>query len=630
MSQDNRCKVLVIGGGHAGVEAACAASRLQVNTILLTLKEQDLGRMSCNPSIGGIGKTHLIKDIDALDGAIAHLADRSAIHWRTLNARKGPAVRATRGQIDRALYQHNTEMELKKRPNLKIVYQSVEELLFSGDRVIGAALQDGSIIGADAVVLATGTFLAGSIHIGLQTYPGGRSGDPASIKLARCLRQLPLKIGRLKTGTPPRIDGRSINYALLQEQPSEVPIPGFSYLPTQTYPEQISCFITHTNENTHAIIRDNLDHSPLYTGIISGTGPRYCPSIEDKVVRFSERSAHQIFLEPEGLTTHSVYPNGISTSLPFDIQCKIIHSIMGLEHARITAPGYAIEYDFFDPRDLWPYLESRYIKNLFFAGQINGTTGYEEAAAQGLIAGLNAALKTKDQEPWWPRRDQAYIGVLLDDLTTQGVTEPYRMFTSRAEYRLLLRQDNADLRLTEQGYRLGLVGEHRLQCFCKKRELIAQEQKRLQSLWIKPNTHESFLLEKHLQDPIMQAQRVSELLARPELNYQLLTQIPTIGPGVDDLHVQEQIDIQAKYQGYIIRQQRDVEQQLHHEQTRLPESLIYENISGLSTEIKQILSCHKPITLGQASRLPGVTPVAISILLIYLKKKFNANSDLFV
>ncbi len=621
MSHYNQFDVLIIGGGHAGTEAALAASRLGSSTLLLTHNIETLGQASCNPAIGGIGKSQLVKEIDALGGIMALAADHSGIQWRTLNASKGPAVRATRAQIDRTLYRQMIRYTLEHQPNLRIFQQAVEQFLLENNRIIGVVTQFGIHFYAKTIVLATGTFLGGKIHRGLHNYAAGRAGDPPATHLAEQLRQLPLRTGRLKTGTPPRIDGRSIHYEGLQEQPSEYPTPQFSYLQrTKAPPQQVNCFITHTNEITHTIIRDNLDQSPLYTGLISGAGPRYCPSIEDKVMRFSDRSSHQIFLEPEGIDTHEIYPNGISTSLPFEIQCDLIHSIKGLEEAHITRPGYAIEYDFFDPRDLYPSLESRIIQNLFCAGQINGTTGYEEAAAQGLIAGLNAALKVQNKDPWWPRRDQAYIGVLLDDLLTQGTLEPYRMFTSRAEYRLLLRQDNADLRLTEQAHQLNLISEQRWKAFCAKRAAIEKEHARLYQLWVRPHTNVSKQLESYLNHALTKEYRVTELLTRPELNYANLMRITELGPGVHDTRVSEQVEIQVKYKGYIERQELEIKQQCRHEETLLPQDFPYQDIAGLSTEIKNILACYKPITLGQAGRIPGVTPTAVSLLLIYLKK----------
>jgi tRNA uridine 5-carboxymethylaminomethyl modification enzyme len=621
MSFSTEYDVIIVGGGHAGTEAALAAARLGASTLLLTHNIETLGQLSCNPSIGGIGKSHLVKEVDALGGIMAHAADLAGIQWRTLNASKGPAVRATRAQMDRSLYKQAIRKTLENQANLFIFQQGVDDVILQSNRIVGVVTQMGLRFYAKAIVLTAGTFLAGKIHIGLQQAQGGRAGDPAANFLAEKLRQLPLRIKRLKTGTPPRLDGRSINYKILLEQPSDNPLPVFSYLgKIEQHPTQISCFITYTNEKTHAIIRSGLDRSPIYSGVIDGIGPRYCPSIEDKVVRFADKLSHQIFLEPEGLNTHEVYPNGISTSLPFNIQCDLIHSIKGLERAHITRPGYAIEYDFFDPRDLFPSLESRLLENLFLAGQINGTTGYEEAAAQGIIAGLNAALKAQEKSAWCPRRDEAYIGVLIDDLITQGTLEPYRMFTSRAEYRLLLREDNADLRLSDSAYRLGLINEARWQSVNVKRYTLEQEQQRLKQLLIKPNTSLSTAIEAHLGQTLMRDYRVSELLTRPELNYKSLMKIEGLGPGVDDLTIAEQIEIQAKYQGYIDRQLVEIQRQARYENITLPLCLDYNAVKGLSNEVKEKLIQHKPLTLGQASRIPGITPAAISLLLVYMKK----------
>lgn len=613
--------VIIVGGGHAGTEAALAAARLGASTLLLTHNIETLGQLSCNPSIGGIGKSHLVKEVDALGGIMACAADLAGIQWRTLNASKGPAVRATRAQMDRNLYKQAIRYALENQANLFIFQQSVDDVILESDRIVGVVTQMGLRFCAKTVVLTAGTFLAGKIHIGLQQAQGGRAGDSAANSLAEKLRQLPLRIKRLKTGTPPRLDGRTINYSILLEQPSDEPLPVFSYLgKIEQHPKQISCFITHTNEKTHAIIRSGLDRSPIYSGVIDGVGPRYCPSIEDKVVRFADKLSHQIFLEPEGLNTHEVYPNGISTSLPFDIQCDLIHSIKGLEQAHIIRPGYAIEYDFFDPRDLFPSLESRLIENLFCAGQINGTTGYEEAAAQGLIAGLNAALKAQEKSAWCPRRDEAYIGVLIDDLITQGTLEPYRMFTSRAEYRLLLREDNADLRLSESAYRLGLINEARWQSVNDKRSKLEQEQQRLKQLSIKPNTPVSKAIEVHLGQALTRDYRVSELLTRPELSYTDLMKVEGLGPGIVDSSIAEQIEIQAKYQGYIDRQLVEIQRQARYENITLPLNLDYNLVRGLSNEVREKLIQHKPLNLGQASRIPGVTPAAISLLLVYIKK----------
>ncbi|WP_342147190.1 tRNA uridine-5-carboxymethylaminomethyl(34) synthesis enzyme MnmG [Rickettsiella endosymbiont of Aleochara curtula] len=613
--------VIIVGGGHAGTEAALAAARLGASTLLLTHNIETLGQLSCNPSIGGIGKSHLVKEVDALGGIMACAADLAGIQWRTLNASKGPAVRATRAQMDRNLYKQAIRYTLENQANLFIFQQSVDDVILESDRIVGVVTQMGLRFCAKTVVLTAGTFLAGKIHIGLQQAQGGRAGDSAANSLAEKLRQLPLRIKRLKTGTPPRLDGRTINYSILLEQPSDEPLPVFSYLgKIEQHPKQISCFITHTNEKTHAIIRSGLDRSPIYSGVIDGVGPRYCPSIEDKVVRFADKLSHQIFLEPEGLNTHEVYPNGISTSLPFDIQCDLIHSIKGLEQAHIIRPGYAIEYDFFDPRDLFPSLESRLIENLFCAGQINGTTGYEEAAAQGLIAGLNAALKAQEKSAWCPRRDEAYIGVLIDDLITQGTLEPYRMFTSRAEYRLLLREDNADLRLSESAYRLGLINEARWQSVNDKRSKLEQEQQRLKQLSIKPNTPVSKAIEVHLGQALTRDYRVSELLTRPELSYTDLMKVEGLGPGIVDSSIAEQIEIQAKYQGYIDRQLVEIQRQARYENITLPLNLDYNFVRGLSNEVREKLIQHKPLNLGQASRIPGITPAAISLLLVYIKK----------
>jgi tRNA uridine 5-carboxymethylaminomethyl modification enzyme len=622
MNSQQTFDVIIIGGGHAGTEAALAAARLGARTLLLTHNIETLGQMSCNPSIGGIGKGHLVKEIDALGGVMAHAADRAGIQWRTLNASKGPAVRATRAQADRVLYKQAIRSVLENQTNLSIFQQAVDDLIVVNDRVCGVITQMGLRFTAQCVVLTVGTFLAGKIHIGFANYQGGRAGDPAAVTLAERLRALPLRIGRLKTGTPPRIDGRTINFSILQEQPSDYPLPTFSFLgKVEHHPQQIPCFITHTSETTHDIIRHSLERSPLYTGVIEGIGPRYCPSIEDKVVRFADKLSHQIFLEPEGLDTHEVYPNGISTSLPFDVQYELVRSIKGLENAHITRPGYAIEYDYFDPRDLKSSLESRFLENLFCAGQINGTTGYEEAAAQGLIAGMNAALKAKGQAAWCPRRDEAYMGVLIDDLITQGTLEPYRMFTSRAEYRLILREDNADLRLTEIGRQLGLVDDTRWRAFSEKREAITREQQRLHDCWIRPQTALGVAAENLLQQPLLREYRALDLLRRPEVSYNALMSLPEIGPGVDVADVAAQVEIQAKYGGYVDRQLEDIQRQKRHEEISVPDNFDYQKIKGLSSEVREKLIRTKPGTLGQASRIPGVTPVAISLLLVYLKKK---------
>ncbi len=619
-------EVIVIGGGHAGTEAALAAARRGARTLLLTHNIETLGQMSCNPSIGGIGKGHLVREIDALGGIMARAADKAGIQWRTLNASKGPAVRATRAQADRLLYKQAIRSTLENQPNLTIFQQAVDDLIVEKDQVTGVITQMGLKFYARAIVLTVGTFLAGKIHIGFANYQGGRAGDPPALTLAQRLRELPLRVGRLKTGTPPRLDGRTIDFNVLQEQPSDQPLPVFSFSGSVSdHPKQISCFITHTNEKTHALIRSGLERSPLFTGVIEGIGPRYCPSIEDKVVRFADKISHQIFLEPEGLETHEIYPNGISTSLPFDLQYEFMRSIKGLENVHITRPGYAIEYDFFDPRDLKPSLESRFLANLFLAGQINGTTGYEVAAAQGLLAGLNAALKAQEKTAWWPRRDEAYLGVLIDDLITCGTLEPYRMFTSRAEYRLLLREDNADLRLTEKAYELGLIDENRWRLFAEKREAITREQQRLQDTWIRPQTPASTAAEKLLQQPLLREYRVMDLLRRPDVSYATLMQLPDIGPGVADDKAAEQVEIQAKYGGYIERQLTEIERQRRHEATVLPETLNYSQVKSLSAEVCEKLTNIRPATLGQASRVPGITPAAISLLLVHLKK-FKSNS----
>jgi tRNA uridine 5-carboxymethylaminomethyl modification enzyme len=617
--------VIVVGGGHAGTEAALAAARSGASTLLLTQNIETLGQMSCNPAIGGIGKGHLVKEIDALGGLMARAADRAGIQFRRLNASKGPAVRATRCQADRQLYRQAIRAALENQPNLRLFQQGAEDLLVEGDRVTGVVTQMGLRFRADAVVLTVGTFLGGRIHIGLSNYEGGRAGDPPANGLARRLRELPLRVERLKTGTPPRIDGRSIDYSRLREQPGDRPIPSFSFLAAGSeHPRQVSCYITATSEQTHDIIRAGLDRSPMYSGVIAGVGPRYCPSIEDKVVRFADKSSHQIFVEPEGLTTREIYPNGISTSLPFDVQQALVHSIPGFERAHITRPGYAIEYDFFDPRDLRASLETKVIEGLFFAGQINGTTGYEEAAAQGLLAGLNAARQARGDEAWCPRRDEAYLGVMIDDLITRGTSEPYRMFTSRAEYRLLLREDNADLRLTPTGRALGLVDDARWQPFCDKQDAIAREQARIASLSVRPETPLAQALAARCGESINAEQRVDELLRRPALGYAELMQLQGIGPGVADARVAEQIEIQAKYHGYIERQREEIERQQRNEHKRLPAELDYGDVKGLSAEVREKLMAVRPETLGQAARIPGVTPAAVSLLLVHLKKSAPA------
>ncbi len=615
-------EVIVIGGGHAGTEAALACARMGCKTLLLTHNVETLGQMSCNPAIGGIGKGHLVKEIDALGGVMARATDRAGIQFRVLNSRKGPAVRATRAQADRMLYKTAIRQAIENQPNLTLFQQAAEDLLVEQGRVAGVITQMGLKFQARAVVLTTGTFLGGLIHIGQSNYQGGRAGDPPANALARRLRELPFRVGRLKTGTPPRIDGRSIDYSAMATQPGDEPVPVFSFMgDAAEHPPQVACHITYTNAYTHDIIRAGLDRSPMYTGVIEGIGPRYCPSVEDKVVRFVDKQAHQIFIEPEGLNTHEVYPNGISTSLPFDVQWQLVRSIKGLERAHLTRPGYAIEYDFFDPRDLEPSLETKSMPGLFFAGQINGTTGYEEAAAQGLIAGINAALQVQARAPWWPRRDQAYTGVLIDDLITRGTNEPYRMFTSRAEYRLLLREDNADLRLTEKGRELGLIDETRWQRLCAKQEAIAREQQRLHSTWLRPGDLPETEAQRVFGQALAHEYSLIELLRRPQVDYHALMSLPGAGPGTSDRQAAEQVEIQAKYAGYIERQTEEIARQLKHEETGLPLDLDYSQVRGLSTEVRQKLSAHKPTTLGQAARISGITPAAISLLLVHLKRK---------
>ncbi|WP_423731977.1 tRNA uridine-5-carboxymethylaminomethyl(34) synthesis enzyme MnmG [Hafnia paralvei] len=614
--------VIIIGGGHAGTEAAMASARMGRQTLLLTHNIDTLGQMSCNPAIGGIGKGHLVKEVDALGGLMATAIDHGGIQFRILNSSKGPAVRATRAQADRVLYRQAVRTALENQPNLMIFQQAVEDLIVENDRVVGAVTQMGLKFRAKAVVLTVGTFLDGKIHIGLENYSGGRAGDPPAIALSRRLRELPLRVNRLKTGTPPRIDARTIDFSVLAPQCGDNPSPVFSFMGNASqHPEQMPCYITHTNERTHEVIRNNLDRSPMYAGIIEGIGPRYCPSIEDKVMRFADRNAHQIFLEPEGLTSNEIYPNGISTSLPFDVQMQIVRSMEGMENARIVRPGYAIEYDFFDPRDLKPTLESKFIQGLFFAGQINGTTGYEEAAAQGLLAGLNAGRFANDDEGWSPRRDQAYLGVLVDDLCTLGTKEPYRMFTSRAEYRLMLREDNADLRLTAIGRDLGLVDDVRWAHFNQKLENIERERQRLREIWVHPNSEQVTELNTLLKAPLSREANGEDLLRRPEIDYTKLTQLAPFAPALDDEKAAEQVEIQVKYEGYIARQQEEIEKHLRNENTLLPADLDYSLVSGLSNEVIAKLNDHKPSSIGQASRISGITPAAISILLIWLKKQ---------
>ena len=613
--------VIVIGGGHAGTEAALASARSGASTLLITHNIETIGQMSCNPAIGGIGKGHLVKEIDALGGVMARAADAAAIQLRTLNSSKGPAVRATRAQCDRNLYRAFIRKTVEQQPNLAIFQSGVDDLLTDGRRVIGCLTAGGLEFRSTTVVLTTGTFLGGKIHVGEQQSAGGRAGDPPSNVLAERLREMPFRVARLKTGTPPRIDGKTVDFTHLQKQPGDEPRPVFSFMGSrEDHPRQVCCWITHTCERTHDIIRKALHRSPMYTGVIEGVGPRYCPSIEDKIVRFSDRDSHQIFVEPEGLDTRELYPNGISTSLPFEIQLEFVRSIKGFENARITRPGYAIEYDFFDPRDLHASLETKHIDGLFFAGQINGTTGYEEAAAQGLVAGINAARLVRGQSAWTPGRDQAYVGVMIDDLVTQGTLEPYRMFTSRAEYRLQLREDNADLRLTEKGRALGLVDDERWSRYCRKSECLEAERQRLSDIWVTPGNALGRMLATVYGIPVSKEVRALDLLKRPEIDYQRLVDIKGIGPGVEDEQISQQLEIQARYSGYLGRQQEDIARRRRHETMEIGDDFDFSGVQGLSNEVREKLQSVRPDTIGQASRVPGVTPAAISLLLVHLKK----------